>query len=58
MNFSKFKNEISFDIVVNGSLQKQLMDYVNKNVDVNFLGNLLFDELITLYKNYTFFIST
>ena len=57
--FENSKNEISFDIVGNGSLQKQLMDLCKaKNVDVNFLGNLLFDELITLYKNYTFFIST
>ena len=57
--FENSKNEISFDIVGNGSLRKELIDLCKaKNVDINFLGNLLFDELINLYKNYTFFIST
>ena len=57
--FENTKDKISIDIVGNGSLREELLSLCkSKNVDVNFLGNLSFDELINFYKKYTFFIST
>lgn len=56
---SSMKNKMSLDIVGEGSLKANLENYAkSKNVEINFLGNLAFSELMSLYKKYTFYIST
>ena len=56
---SNMQNKMSLDIVGEGSLKADLTNFAkSKNVEVNFLGNLAFSELMSLYKKYTFYIST
>lgn len=56
---SSMQNKMSLDIVGEGSLKADLKNFAkSKSVEVNFLGNLAFSELMSLYKKYTFYIST
>ena len=56
---SNMENKMALDIVGEGSLKTNLTSLAkSKNVEINFLGNLAFNELMSLYKKYTFYIST
>ena len=59
---SEFKNSkisLEIDIVGNGPDKEKLLAQAKKhNVNLNFLGNLNNNELLKLYQNYKFFIST
>lgn len=54
-NLSDFQYEI--DIVGEGSLKKEISEIAEKiGVQVNFLGNYKYFELLKVYENYKFFI--
>ena len=57
--FKKSKNNLEIDIVGSGPEKEKLLAQAKKhNVNINFLGNLNNDELLQLYQDYKFFIST
>ena len=59
---SEFKNSkynLEIDIVGTGPDKEKLLAQAKKhNVSINFLGNLNNNELLKLYQDYKFFIST
>ena len=56
---SNMENKMALDIVGEGSLKTNLTSLAkSKDVEINFFGNLAFNELMSLYKKYTFYIST
>lgn len=57
--FKNTKDWLQIDIVGSGSKARELRDLAKKqNVHVNFLGNLKNEELIKIYKNYMFYVSS
>ena len=57
--FKNSKNNLEIDVVGNGPDKEKLLAQAKKhNVSINFLGNLNNNELLKLYQNYKFFIST
>jgi glycosyltransferase involved in cell wall biosynthesis len=57
--FKKSKNNLEIDIVGSGPEKEKLLAQAKKhNVNINFLGNLNNNELLQLYQDYKFFIST
>ena len=57
--FKKSKNNLEIDIVGSGPEKEKLLAQAKKhNVNINFLGNLNNNELLRLYQDYKFFIST
>ncbi len=57
--FSNTSNEFTIDIVGTGE-KRRILENLAKTlkVDVNFLGSLENDKLLSLYENYCFYIST
>ena len=56
--FKNTKDWLQIDIVGSGS-KERIKDLARKqNVHVNFLGNLKNEELIKIYKNYMFYVSS
>ncbi len=57
--FKNSKNNLEIDIVGNGPDKEKLLAQAKEhNVSINFIGNLNNNELLKLYQNYKFFIST
>ncbi len=57
--FKNSKSSFEIDIVGNGPDKEKLLAQAKKhNVNINFLGNLNNNELLKLYQDYKFFIST
>lgn len=57
--FKNSKNNLEIDIVGSGPDKENLLAQAKKNnVNINFLGNLNNNELLNLYQDYKFFIST
>lgn len=57
--FKNSKNNLEIDVVGNGPDKEKLLAQAKKhNVSINFLGNLNNNELLKLYQDYKFFIST
>ena len=57
--FKNSKNNLEIDVVGNGPDKEKLLAQAKKhNVKINFLGNLNNNELLMLYQDYKFFIST
>ena len=57
--FKNSKNNLEIDIVGTGPDKEKLLAQAKKHdVNINFLGNLDNNELLKLYQNYKFFIST
>jgi glycosyltransferase involved in cell wall biosynthesis len=57
--FSGTTEVLKIDIVGSGVLEESLKELgVNKEVNVSFLGNFAHDELMNLYQDYRFFVST
>ncbi len=57
--FANSKNNLEIDIVGNGPDKNNLVNQAKKhNVTINLLGNLSNKELLKLYQQYKFFIST
>lgn len=59
IEFTNSKDDIIIDIIGTGELENQILKKANTlNVKVNLLGNLSNNELMKLYQNYKFYIST
>lgn len=59
IEFTNTNDDIIIDIVGTGELGNQILKKANTlNVKVNLLGNLTNNELMNLYQNYKFYIST
>ena len=57
--FKNSKNNLEIDVVGSGPDKEKLLLQAKKyNVSINFLGNLNNNELLKLYQDYKFFIST
>jgi len=57
--FKNSKNNLEIDVVGSGPDKEKLLAQAKKhNVSINFLGNLNNNELLKLYQDYKFFIST
>ena len=57
--FKNSKNNLEIDVVGSGPDKEKLLAQAKKhNVNINFLGNLNNNELLKLYQDYKFFIST
>ena len=57
--FKNSKNNLEIDVVGNGPDKEKLLAQAKKHhVSINFLGNLNNNELLKLYQDYKFFIST
>tara|TARA_B100000900_G_scaffold416112_1_gene449185 strand:- start:10066 stop:11196 length:1131 start_codon:yes stop_codon:yes gene_type:complete len=57
--FKNSKNNLEIDVVGSGPDKEKLIAQAKKhNVSINFLGNLNNNELLKLYQDYKFFIST
>lgn len=57
---NQFSNsEYEIDVVGNGALLKELKKLANeKNTKINFIGQKSYEELINLYNNYKFYLSS
>lgn len=57
--FKDTEDELSLDIIGNGSSENKLVDLAtSNNVKVNFLGTYTYEKLIEIYHDYAFYVST
>jgi glycosyltransferase involved in cell wall biosynthesis len=55
----KLKKEVTIDIYGAGSLKEDLNNTaLEKNLNINFLGSINHEELILIYQQYNYFLST